>query len=199
MKYSKAQDKWVVITSIAYPTPAVTRLASLPGWKVVVVADKKTPQDWASPGVDFLSVQQQDNLDYKTSRLVPWNSYGYEQITRTNSLAQILKSDTLPPSTAMGRQKYHCKTYCFSHFTQMMHIPAVPSGLESHFRIMPLCPTAFLCNPMYTNLCRLAKQNIDVSGGLLIAQLFVCGQDSNDCQFGFWTSKLCQAMPCAGL
>jgi hypothetical protein len=74
--YTTAEDKWVVITSIAYPTPAVTRLAGLPGWKVVVVADKKTPHDWSSPGVDFLSVEKQEKLDYRTTRLVPWNSYG---------------------------------------------------------------------------------------------------------------------------
>lgn len=75
-EHIRGEDKWVVITSIAYPTPAVTRLASLPGWKVVVVADKKTPRDWSSPGVDFLSVSQQEGLDYSISRLVPWNSYG---------------------------------------------------------------------------------------------------------------------------
>lgn len=66
-----------MITSIAPPTPAVTRLSSLPDWQVVVVADKKTPSDWSCPGVHFLSIEKQEALGYKTSRLVPWNSYRY--------------------------------------------------------------------------------------------------------------------------
>jgi hypothetical protein len=33
-------DKWVVVTTINYPTDAIEALASIPGWRVVVVADK---------------------------------------------------------------------------------------------------------------------------------------------------------------
>jgi hypothetical protein len=70
------RDKWVVITSISQPTSAVQRLAELPGWKVVVVADKKTPANWSYPGVDFLSVSKQKGLDFATIEKVPWKSYG---------------------------------------------------------------------------------------------------------------------------
>lgn len=43
--------------------------------QVLVVADKKTPADWALKGVKLLTVEEQERLSYKTSRLTPWNSY----------------------------------------------------------------------------------------------------------------------------
>jgi len=39
-------DKWVVITTIRSPTDAVRMLADQPGWKMVVVGDRKTPNAW---------------------------------------------------------------------------------------------------------------------------------------------------------
>jgi len=39
-------DKWIVVTTIRSPTDAVRALAQQPGWKVVVVGDKKTPRTW---------------------------------------------------------------------------------------------------------------------------------------------------------
>lgn len=39
-------ERWIVVTSINYPTVDVRKLASIPGWKVVVVGDLKTPKDW---------------------------------------------------------------------------------------------------------------------------------------------------------
>jgi hypothetical protein len=74
--HPRQHDKWVVITSVAEPTEAVRRLAELPGWKVVVVADQKTPEDWALQGVDFLSVAKQERLDYKIVEHIPWKNYG---------------------------------------------------------------------------------------------------------------------------
>ena len=39
-------DKWIVVTSIAAPTNDVTLLSKIPGWKLLVVGDKKTPKSW---------------------------------------------------------------------------------------------------------------------------------------------------------
>ena len=39
-------DKWIVVTSIFYPTRDVKSLAAIEGWKLVVVGDTKTPKDW---------------------------------------------------------------------------------------------------------------------------------------------------------
>ena len=53
-------DKWIVITSISLPTDDVKYIhdASF-DWCVVVVADKKTPTNWAYKNIVFLSVEKQ--------------------------------------------------------------------------------------------------------------------------------------------
>ena len=38
--------KWIVVTSIAAPTSDVKLLSKIPGWKLLVVGDKKTPKSW---------------------------------------------------------------------------------------------------------------------------------------------------------
>jgi len=43
---SEKHDKWIVITSINYPTDDVKKLAEIPGWKMVMVGDTKSPKDW---------------------------------------------------------------------------------------------------------------------------------------------------------
>lgn len=39
-------DKWIVLTTINHPTDDVKKLANIPGWKVVVVGDTKSPSNW---------------------------------------------------------------------------------------------------------------------------------------------------------
>lgn len=73
-------SKWVVITSINYPTEAIQKLATLPDWHIVVVADKKTPKDWNYPGCHFLSIEKQQTLGYRITELLPWNHYSRKNI-----------------------------------------------------------------------------------------------------------------------
>lgn len=44
-------------------------------FNLIVVGDKKTPADWASPGAEYLSVQAQDQLDFKLAKKMPYNHY----------------------------------------------------------------------------------------------------------------------------
>jgi hypothetical protein len=69
-------SKWVVITTINYPTETVKTLASAHGWRVVVVADQKTPKDWQLDNVDILDVEKQKTLEFKILPLLPYNHYG---------------------------------------------------------------------------------------------------------------------------
>ena len=73
-------DKWIVVTTIHYPTPALIQLSQLQGWKLVVVADKKTPSDWYLEGCDFLSVERQQGLGYSIIKCLPWNHYSRKNI-----------------------------------------------------------------------------------------------------------------------
>uniref|UniRef100_A0A914VVM8 Uncharacterized protein n=1 Tax=Plectus sambesii TaxID=2011161 RepID=A0A914VVM8_9BILA len=77
---SGQSDKWIVVTTINYPTDAVKALAEQTGWRVVIVADKKTPTDWSLAGCDFLSIDMQKQLNFAVSSLIPYNSYTRKMI-----------------------------------------------------------------------------------------------------------------------
>ncbi len=72
---SQFHDKWIVVTTIQYPTLALKKLASLSDWKLVVIGDKKTPRDWYLDNCIFLDVEAQEHLPYKIISLLPWNHY----------------------------------------------------------------------------------------------------------------------------
>lgn len=72
--------KWVVVTSINYPTKALIKLAQLKDWRVVVVGDKKTPHDWFLENCDYLSPEAQQELGFNITKLLPWNHYSRKNI-----------------------------------------------------------------------------------------------------------------------
>lgn len=73
-------EKWIVVTTINYPTSAIKKLAGQEGWRVVVVADKKTPKDWHCDNCDFISVDKQLELNYEIVKYLPWNHYSRKNI-----------------------------------------------------------------------------------------------------------------------
>jgi hypothetical protein len=67
--------KFIIITSIFKPSEAVRKFAKFKDWQVVVVGDKKTPQDWQVSGVIYLSPKDQDRLGFAMGKKLPWNHY----------------------------------------------------------------------------------------------------------------------------
>ena len=43
---NEMHDKWIIVTTISAPTNDIKKLAQVQGWKLIVVADKKTPLEW---------------------------------------------------------------------------------------------------------------------------------------------------------
>ena len=43
---SEMHDRWIVVTSIFKPTEDIKKLAKIPGWKMVVVGDTKSPKEY---------------------------------------------------------------------------------------------------------------------------------------------------------
>ena len=80
--------KFAVITSIFEPSSAVKKIASLDGWNIIVVADKKTPGDWYCENVEFLSVSDQLNQKYSIIKHLPWNHYSRKMIGYLYAIAQ---------------------------------------------------------------------------------------------------------------
>ncbi|XP_055898617.1 uncharacterized protein LOC106077066 [Biomphalaria glabrata] len=73
-------EKWIVVTSIHPPTDDVKYLAQLPGWRVVVVGDVKSPANWSFLNCDFLSIEKQQLLNFKITGSLPYKSYARKDI-----------------------------------------------------------------------------------------------------------------------
>jgi hypothetical protein len=82
-----AQPRWIVITSIAPPTDAVKAWAALPGWKVVVVGDVKTPRDWSLPGVDFISYHNPLPSQKLLADVLPAKNYARKMLGYLHAIA----------------------------------------------------------------------------------------------------------------
>ena len=67
---------WIVITTISHPTQTIKTLAEASDWRVVVVADEKTPKEWHLDNVDILDIEKQKNLGYRILSLLPYSHYG---------------------------------------------------------------------------------------------------------------------------
>lgn len=72
--------KAIVITSIAAPTESVQAFARLEGWRLIVVADRKTPTPWKYSGVELVSVHDQKQASYRIVARLPWNHYARKMI-----------------------------------------------------------------------------------------------------------------------
>ena len=81
-------SKFIVITSINYPTQAVKEFSMMEDWKVVVVADLKTPQDWQLERVKLLTVEEQQKLPFETAKRLPWNHYARKNLGYLYAISQ---------------------------------------------------------------------------------------------------------------
>lgn len=117
----QTHEKWIVVTSINYPTKAIMQFAQQKDWRLVVVADKKTPKDWHLDNCDFLSIEDQENLPYKIGKLLPWNHYTRKNIGYLYAIehgAQIIYDTDddnilmvpLIPLLSKATNMLHCQT-----------------------------------------------------------------------------------------
>lgn len=72
--------QFVVITSISDPTKAVRAFSKMENSATIVVGDKKSPDSWSCPNVDYLSLERQDICFSKFSKLIPQNHYSRKNI-----------------------------------------------------------------------------------------------------------------------
>ena len=71
----KIMKKFIIITSIFYPTEAVIAFSKMQDYQLIVVGDKKTPADWFCKNVDYISVIEQEELDFELAKFLPYNHY----------------------------------------------------------------------------------------------------------------------------
>jgi hypothetical protein len=82
--YETNQLRFVVVTTIQPPTPAVMCMvekAAQNEFRLIIVGDRKTPcSAWAQKSVYFLSLTEQCALDYKLSAMLPENHYARKNL-----------------------------------------------------------------------------------------------------------------------
>lgn len=65
----------IVITSIFQPTEAVVAFSQMPDYQLIVVGDKKTPENWHCENVRYLSLPEQEKMDFRLAKILPVNHY----------------------------------------------------------------------------------------------------------------------------
>ena len=109
--------KFIVITSIFEPTVAIKEFAKLDEFELIVVGDKKTPENWYVENVTFLSVTSQQQLGFKLGKVLPYNHYcrkmiGYLYAIKNNATYIIDTDDDNIPKSNWGfppmKGKFEC-------------------------------------------------------------------------------------------
>ncbi|MCH9664421.1 MAG: STELLO glycosyltransferase family protein [Gammaproteobacteria bacterium] len=72
--------KTIVITSIFAPTEGVRKFAEKSDYNLLVVGDKKSPTNWESPGVSFISLEEQMQGLGRFAELMPLNCYARKNL-----------------------------------------------------------------------------------------------------------------------
>lgn len=111
-------NRYIVITSIQAPTPAVRRLATLPDWQLIVVGDRKTPRDWSCENVIFLGVEEQAKLGFRTHAELPYGHYARKNLGYLYAMREgaelIYETDDdnllIPPSVPVSPQRQRVET-----------------------------------------------------------------------------------------
>lgn len=85
LKISKVN--YIVITSINGVTEAIEKFSKIKGWQVVVVADLKS-KPYEYKNVKFLTVDEQEELGFKTFETTPVNHYSRKNIGYLYAISQ---------------------------------------------------------------------------------------------------------------
>jgi len=117
------RGKWVVATTINPPTQALTTLSNLEEWRIVIVADTKTPKDWSLKNTHFLSVEKQSEYAYLIYDLLPFKSYSRKNlgylyaIQHGADLIYETDDDNILAQESIVYQPEKTEVYQFTNFT----------------------------------------------------------------------------------
>ncbi|MGI8893146.1 MAG: STELLO glycosyltransferase family protein [Bacteroidia bacterium] len=123
-------NKYIVITSIFKPTEAVQAFSKMNDYKLIVVGDKKTPEDWQCDNVDYISINQQENSDFKLATVLPFNHYsrkmlGYLKAIKNNALYIVDTDDDNIPK----------EKWTFPQFDQLQECTSENRGFVNIYQL----------------------------------------------------------------
>jgi hypothetical protein len=68
-------SKFLVITTVNAPSEGIAEFCKWPGWQVVVVGDRRTPENWEQKGAVYLDMVEQYDRFKDFAKAVPENTY----------------------------------------------------------------------------------------------------------------------------
>ncbi|MEI8273865.1 MAG: STELLO glycosyltransferase family protein, partial [Paludibacter sp.] len=71
---------YIVITSINQPTEAVIKFAKIEGYSLIVVGDKKSSDNFNLDNCQFLSIKDQEEMNFFLIKGLPYNHYSRKMI-----------------------------------------------------------------------------------------------------------------------
>ena len=79
---------FIVITTINAPTEACVRFSRRPEANLIVVGDKKTPENWHLENATYLSAVEQAASRWKLAPSLPWNHYSRKMLGYLHAIEQ---------------------------------------------------------------------------------------------------------------
>lgn len=67
--------RFIIITSIFPPSEAIKKFSKFIDYHIIVIGDKKSPSVWECNNVEFISINQQLNMNYGITKSLPYNHY----------------------------------------------------------------------------------------------------------------------------
>ena len=93
LKNTTIHERWIVVTSVSMPTEQVKGLSTIKGWKLVVVADLKTPENWKYVSI----VYRHELFDESRKNSILRNArYGLKRFCCDTSYTRIARANYMP-------------------------------------------------------------------------------------------------------
>lgn len=133
----------IVITSIFNPTEAVLAFSKIEDYQLIVVGDKKTPDDWHCNNVDYISVKQQESLEFELSKVLPYNHYcrkmlGYLKAIKNGADYIVDTDDDNIPKVTWKFPEFEGKYDCISGDRGFVNIYQLYTAQKIWARGLPL-------------------------------------------------------------
>jgi hypothetical protein len=77
---NQTKEKWIVVTSVNEPTEQIKFLANIDEFQLLVIGDRKTNMSWHWSNTIYLNIFEQETLNYKSFKTIPFNSYTRKNI-----------------------------------------------------------------------------------------------------------------------
>jgi hypothetical protein len=131
------------MTTIFYPTKAAILFSKMQNYQLIVVGDNKTPADWCCTNVDYISVIQQEKLDFELAKFLPYNHYcrkmlGYLKAIQNRADYIIDTDDDNIPKDNWSFPEFENKFDCISENKGFINIYQLYTKQKIWARGLPL-------------------------------------------------------------